>query len=87
LTARLAFTRDFSPAEQEMGAIVLDALFKELGLPGVSAWGGTGLEHDELPQALEAALEKPDADVRAAAARAYEAMFHAPAPRFARKTL
>jgi hypothetical protein len=86
-TARLVVSEDFSREEQEVGIIVLDAVFTELGLPGRSVWGGQGLEGGDMPKALQAALEKPASDVRNAATRGYDAVFHAPPPKFARKSL
>jgi hypothetical protein len=86
-TARLAFANEFSPETHEVGTVVLDALFKELGLPGAAAWEGEGLAGAHLPRALLGALERPAADVRAAAARAYGDVFHAPPPAFERREL
>jgi hypothetical protein len=86
-TARLAFSDEFSHEVHGVGRVVLDALFKQLGLPGGSAWEGEGLEGRNLPRVLQSALEKPSAEVRAAAARAYEDVFRVPPPRFAREEL
>jgi hypothetical protein len=86
-TARLAFADEFSPAVHAVGTVVLDALFRQLGLPGVSEWEGEGLAGRHFPKALGAALEKPAAEVRAAAARAYGDVFHAPLPSFRREEL
>jgi hypothetical protein len=86
-TARLAFGDEFSYQVHAVGLVVLDALFKQLGLPGSSEWEGEGLEGRNFPRALDAALEKPSADVQAAAARAYADLFSAPPPRFVREEL
>ncbi len=84
-TARLAVSDEFSAAVHVVGEVVLDALFKELGLPGIAEWEGEGLEGPHLPKALETALEKPPGEVRAAAGRAYEDVFHAPPPDYVRR--
>jgi hypothetical protein len=85
--AKWAYDAGYSGAAHRMAIAVLDALFRQLGLPGSAEWVGESPLDEHFASALRAALAKPPAEVQAAASRAYQELFkHAP-PAYAWRAL
>jgi hypothetical protein len=85
--ARWAYDDAFGAPFRRLGTTVLGAVLRELGLPDEKTWGGATPADDVFAAPLRAALARPPADVQAAAARAYQAMFAPAAPVYARTML
>jgi hypothetical protein len=85
--ARWAYDEQYNGVAHRAGIAVLDALFRELGLPGSDAWVGESPLDEHFAAALRAALARPPADVQAAAGRAYAGLFGRPPPVYARTAL
>jgi hypothetical protein len=85
--ARWAYDDTFGAVFRRMGATVLGAVLRELGLPDEWTWAGATPADDNLATPLRAALARPPADVQAAAGRAYQAMFGRAAPVYERAAL
>jgi hypothetical protein len=85
--AAWAYDDTYNAATHRVGAVVLGAVMRELGLPDDSQWAGQTPADDKLGGALRAAIARPPGDVQAAAGRAYAALFgHAP-PAYSRVVL
>jgi hypothetical protein len=86
-TARWAYDAAFSGAAHRMGIAVLDALFRQLGLPGSAEWVGESPLDEHFAGALRGALSKAPAELQAGASRAYEELFKRPLPAYSRRSL
>jgi hypothetical protein len=86
--ARWAYDDEaFGAPFRRLGAVVLGAVLRELGLPDEKTWGGATPADETFAAPLRAALARPPADVQAAAERAYQAMFERAAPVYERALL
>jgi hypothetical protein len=85
--AKWAYDAAYSGAAHRMAIAVLDALFRQLGLPGSAEWVGEGPLDEHFASALRAAMAKPPPDVQAAASRAYQEIFKRPPPAYAWRAL
>jgi hypothetical protein len=85
--AKWVYDAGYSGAAHRMAIAVLDALFRQLGLPGSAEWVGESPLDEHFASALRAALTKPPAEVQAAASRAYQEIFRRPPPAYASKAL
>jgi hypothetical protein len=85
--AKWAYDAGYSGAAHRMAIAVLDALFRQLGLPGSAEWVGESPLDEHFASALRAALAKPPAEVQAAASRAYQELFKRPPPAYSWKAL
>jgi hypothetical protein len=85
--ARWAYDDAFAAPFRRLGAIVLGAILRELGLPDEKTWAAATLGEETFAAPLRAALARPPADVQAAAGRAYQAMFERAAPVYEREVL
>jgi hypothetical protein len=85
--ARWAYDATFGAPFRRLGAIVLGAVLRELGLPDEKTWAGATPADETFAAPLRSALARPPADVQAAAGRAYQAMFGRAAPVYERAVL
>jgi hypothetical protein len=86
-TARRVYDAVYSGAAHRMAIAVLDALFRQLGLPGSAEWVGESPLDEHFASALRAALSRAPGELQAAASRAYEELFKRAPPAYASKAL
>jgi hypothetical protein len=87
LVAGWAYEERYASATHVTGAVVLDALFGQLGLPRRDHWEYEIPDGDTFASALKAALEKPPVEVQVAAGRAYAQIFGRDVPVLVRTVL
>jgi hypothetical protein len=87
LVAGWAYEGRYASATHVTGALVLDAVFGQLGLPRRDQWEYEIPDGDNFASALRTALEKPPAEIQAAAGRAYAQVFGRGVPALVRTVL